>query len=390
MTGARPDRALLAAVDAGLLTGDDAAAAVAAPGSAAVLAALTATRADLAATGRPDMPDAVRTRLRAALASVEAPVGAAGGRSAPADAGERGGSVVPDDPRLVAVRVDEPVAPYERPTGRGSPPSASDPAEPPRAHRPPVEPPGRPRPEAVDARDVDRGNDSTRGPKPDHRPGSVDAGDAGPRPTSPAAPATSVVRATGSPAPRSAQAADAGSLATRSGPRRGGPRLRRGHPRGSGLGGGSRRAGPADRAARARRRTRGALASLAAAAVVAVAASFGSLPADDAPPVRTLALRLDDLATVGGSALGAAVPGGLADPARRAGCLRVAGVSEPTHPLLGAREVLLDGVPGVLLVLPSGALGSFRLLVVDAECGPGGGRVLAERTVVAEPLSPPP
>jgi hypothetical protein len=102
-------------------------------------------------------------------------------------------------------------------------------------------------------------------------------------------------------------------------------------------------------------------------------------------PPRVLALRLDDLSRAGVSALAAPDPGALADPGTRAACLRAAGVTGPAEPLLGARQVVLDEVPGVLLVLPSGTLGRFRLLVVDSGCGSGGGRVLADRTIDAQP-----
>ncbi|GAY09662.1 hypothetical protein [Pseudonocardia sp. N23] len=73
------------------------------------------------------------------------------------------------------------------------------------------------------------------------------------------------------------------------------------------------------------------------------------------------------------------VHGPLGDPARQAACLGVVGV--PTTRALATREVAVDGVPGVLLVLPTGSVGRFRLLVVDPGCGAGGGRVLADRTV---------
>ncbi|MBC8093555.1 MAG: hypothetical protein H7Y15_16780, partial [Pseudonocardia sp.] len=42
----------------------------------------------------------------------------------------------------------------------------------------------------------------------------------------------------------------------------------------------------------------------------------------------------------------------------------------PGARVLGGRQVRLDGVPGVLLVLPTGVLGRFQVLVVDEACRP--------------------
>jgi len=97
-----------------------------------------------------------------------------------------------------------------------------------------------------------------------------------------------------------------------------------------------------------------------------------------APPVDRV-----DLAAAGRAALGAADAGALADPVRRAGCLAALappGV-EPDSPLLGGRRVELDGHTGVLLVLTTGELGTFRIVVVDPECGPGGGTLLGSAVV---------
>ncbi|AEA28765.1 hypothetical protein Psed_6677 [Pseudonocardia dioxanivorans CB1190] len=99
--------------------------------------------------------------------------------------------------------------------------------------------------------------------------------------------------------------------------------------------------------------------------------------------------------TLRAAAAPSAVPEGpLSDPARQAACLAAVGVatppvrapsastaSTPPAPALATRRVLVDGAPGVLLVLPTGDLGRFRLLVVDPECGSGGGHVLADQVV---------
>jgi hypothetical protein len=49
--------------------------------------------------------------------------------------------------------------------------------------------------------------------------------------------------------------------------------------------------------------------------------------------------------------------------------------------LLGGRRVVLDGRPGVLLVLATGTAGGLRLLTVDPACGPQGGTVQAQLVV---------
>jgi hypothetical protein len=92
-------------------------------------------------------------------------------------------------------------------------------------------------------------------------------------------------------------------------------------------------------------------------------------PVSGADPVR--ALR---------AGLGARDPGPLADPARRAGCLVAHGLPAGTVPL-GSRQVLVDGRPGTLLVLPTGQAARFRLLVVGPGCTPADPETLADLTV---------
>jgi hypothetical protein len=43
--------------------------------------------------------------------------------------------------------------------------------------------------------------------------------------------------------------------------------------------------------------------------------------------------------------------------------------------------VVLDGQPGVLLVLATGTRGGLRILTVDPACGPGAGTLLAQLVV---------
>ena len=49
--------------------------------------------------------------------------------------------------------------------------------------------------------------------------------------------------------------------------------------------------------------------------------------------------------------------------------------------LLGGRRVILDGRPGVLLVLATGRRGELHVITVDPGCGPAGGTLLAQVTV---------
>ena len=93
------------------------------------------------------------------------------------------------------------------------------------------------------------------------------------------------------------------------------------------------------------------------------------VPVSGADPVR--ALR---------AGLGARDPGPLADPARRAACLVAHGLPAGTVPL-GSRQVLVDGRPGTLLVLPTGQAARFRLLVVGPGCAPAVPDTLADLTV---------
>ena len=93
------------------------------------------------------------------------------------------------------------------------------------------------------------------------------------------------------------------------------------------------------------------------------------VPVSGADPVR--ALR---------AGLGARDPGPLADPARRAACLVAHGLPAGTVPL-GSRQVVVDGRPGTLLVLPTGQAARFRLLVVGPACSATAPDTLADLTV---------
>jgi hypothetical protein len=122
----------------------------------------------------------------------------------------------------------------------------------------------------------------------------------------------------------------------------------------------------------------------AAAAVLAVAATGLLLVSGrEAAPPPVVALARVDLAAAGTAAVGVDDLGPLADPARRAACLRAVGPTgaRADDPVLGGRRVLLEGRPGILVVLATGTLGQFRLVVVDPGCGVAGGTLLAETVV---------
>ena len=136
-----------------------------------------------------------------------------------------------------------------------------------------------------------------------------------------------------------------------------------------------RRIAPAPRRRRFRPRVVLAL-SAAAAAVVAAAVLGAPRPG---PPVLTVS-RVD-LVAVATSAVGVVDVGDLGDPARREACLRAVLPDAARERLLGGRRVVLDGRPGVLLVLATGTRGQLHVVTVDPGCGPAGGTLLAQVTV---------
>ena len=130
-----------------------------------------------------------------------------------------------------------------------------------------------------------------------------------------------------------------------------------------------------------RPRRRGVRPALVAAAVLAATVVAGLLwtPRDPAP----MSLDGVDLVTAALGVQGDFDVGELADPARRAGCLRTVappGVA-PEAPLLGGRDVVLDGRDGVLLLMAAGERGRLHLVVVAPGCGPEGGVLLDARTI---------
>ena len=107
-----------------------------------------------------------------------------------------------------------------------------------------------------------------------------------------------------------------------------------------------------------------------------------SAPADPpgAPGAGVPALGRADLPRALRGGLGAADPGPLSDPPRLAACLRAQPLPAAA-PVLGARRVVLDGTPAVLLVLPTGTAARFRLLVVGDDCAAGRPATLSDTVV---------
>jgi hypothetical protein len=139
----------------------------------------------------------------------------------------------------------------------------------------------------------------------------------------------------------------------------------------------SRDLGP--RGGQRRRVGRRAWPPLVAAAVLAavVATGLGALVHRPAPAVTRV-----ELVALGRAAVGTMDVGDLADPARRATCLRAVAPAAAEETLLGGRTVVLDGHPGVLLVLATGSTGALRILTVDPTCGgPQGGSLIAQLVV---------
>jgi hypothetical protein len=97
-------------------------------------------------------------------------------------------------------------------------------------------------------------------------------------------------------------------------------------------------------------------------------------------PSAPLALTDNDLGSAVSRAMAQRDLGPLAEPGRLPGCLAANGVPSGTDPL-GAMEITVDGSRGVLLVLPTGQIGRFRLLVVGDDCAPGTPSLLADHLI---------
>jgi hypothetical protein len=118
----------------------------------------------------------------------------------------------------------------------------------------------------------------------------------------------------------------------------------------------------------------------------------GPAPAPPAPPAPSAApappVTVPDVPVLAGgdgpaalrAGLGSTDYGPLAAPGRLAGCLAAHGVPPGVRPV-GGRQVVVDGRPGVLLVLPTGTAARFRLLAVGPACAAGAPFTLSDTLV---------
>lgn len=127
-----------------------------------------------------------------------------------------------------------------------------------------------------------------------------------------------------------------------------------------------------------RRRIRPALVAAVLLAAVVVAGVLWTPRGPAAPSLDGV-----DLARAGLAVRGDFDVGDLSDPAWRAGCLRAAAppAVAPDAPLLGGRDVVLDGRDGVLLLLGTGVVGRVHIVVVAPGCGPESGELLNALTI---------
>ena len=72
--------------------------------------------------------------------------------------------------------------------------------------------------------------------------------------------------------------------------------------------------------------------------------------------------------------------GALADPARRAGCLAGLGYRASTA-VLGARQITIDGHPGIVLLLAGSSAGSIVALAVSPTCSSANTGLLVETSL---------
>ncbi|HKN97013.1 MAG TPA: hypothetical protein VJX10_07855, partial [Pseudonocardiaceae bacterium] len=113
----------------------------------------------------------------------------------------------------------------------------------------------------------------------------------------------------------------------------------------------------------------GALVAAAAVAVVVFAVPHGGSPVTGeaaAPPQHLNSGQLNG-ATLA-AAIGRADYGPLTDRARRTACVAA---NHVTGQPVGGTQVVLDGKPGVLMVLTTGQTARYRLLVVGPDCAAG-------------------
>lgn len=118
----------------------------------------------------------------------------------------------------------------------------------------------------------------------------------------------------------------------------------------------------------------GVLTAAAAAVAIAVVAlpdsnkTGGSAVASDRPP---LTVETGNLSAAIGGVNNQFDYGPLKDQARLDECIKANGLDPVKAQTAGVRQVTLDGKPGVFVLLTTGQVGQFRMLIVEPTCGPG-------------------
>jgi hypothetical protein len=115
----------------------------------------------------------------------------------------------------------------------------------------------------------------------------------------------------------------------------------------------------APRAPAARRRRPVVLTAAAAAVALALPVAQGPADPGDAAP---------DLAGAVAATLAAPPSGPFTDRSRLGACLSVVGAAPP-GPVVGTRETTMNGRSGVLVVMTTGVLGRFRVVLAEPGCG---------------------
>lgn len=133
----------------------------------------------------------------------------------------------------------------------------------------------------------------------------------------------------------------------------------------------------------------GVAAALIGAAIV-VLPGLGSSPPSTSQnaggaPSSQLSVSSGQLGTVAlAQALHKSDYGPLSNPQRLSGCLKANG-QDPNEKPAGAMQISLDGKPGTLLVLTTGVLAQYRLLVVGPTCSATSPATLANQVIGGVP-----
>ena len=133
----------------------------------------------------------------------------------------------------------------------------------------------------------------------------------------------------------------------------------------------------------------GVAAALIGAAIV-VLPGLGSSPPSTSQnaggaPTSQLSVNSGQLGSVAlAQALHKSDYGPLTNPQQLSGCLKANG-QDPNEKPVGAMQITLDGKPGTLLVLTTGVLAQYRLLVVGPSCSATSSATLANQVIGGMP-----